>query len=78
MPKLQLVPRTRPRSLDDAVADFYLSKRTQLLAERTLEFYERTVGDFNRRLAANDVHDPEVLSPRHVRGYLASVKARNV
>jgi len=78
MPKLQLVPRTRPRSLDDVVEDFYLSKRTQLLAERTLEFYERTVGEFNRWLAANDVHDPDVLSPRHVRGYLAAVKARNV
>ncbi len=78
MPKLQLVPRTRPRSLDDALQDFYLSKRSQLLAPRTLEFYARTAGEFNRWLLENDVHTPEETSGRLVRAYLASVKARKV
>ncbi len=78
MPKLQLVPRTRPRSLDDALQDFYLSKRSQLLAPRTLEFYARTAGEFDRWLREDDVHSPEEVTARLVRAYLASVKARNV
>jgi site-specific recombinase XerD len=62
----------------DAIQDFYLSKRSQLLAERTLEFYERTAGEFVRWLETHGVTEPEGIKAQHVRAYIASVKDRGV
>ncbi len=68
---LALVPRPR---CSDALLDFYLAKRATLAAPRTMEFYERTAGEFARWVEVG----PEGITARHFRTYLAMVRDRGV
>ena len=77
MPELRLITPTRHRC-SDALQDFYLAKRASLVADRTIEFYQRTAGDFVAWLIGNGVSDPEEMAGTHVRLYLSQVRERNV
>ncbi len=77
MPELRLVIPEHQRTRD-ALQDFFLAKRSALAAERTIEFYRRTAGDFVRWLLGQGITRPEDVSGQHVRSYLAGVRERGV
>jgi site-specific recombinase XerD len=77
MPELRLITPTRHRCFD-ALQDFYLAKRASLAADRTIEFYQRTAGDFVAWLIAQGIAEPEKITGQHVRSYLVHVRERDV
>jgi len=77
MAELKLITPERHRTFD-ALNDFYLAKRSSLAAPRTLEFYERTAGEFVTWLIGQGVTRPEDIAGAHVRGYLTQVRDRGV
>jgi len=56
--------------LDQAWADFYLSRQALRCTPRTLEHYRYTAGQFVRWLASEGIHDPKPITARLVRSYL--------
>lgn len=65
-----------PNSLiQDSYQDFILSRQAALLAPKTIEFYEYTIGGF---LESLEITDPQELTSKHVREFLLQVKSRGV
>ena len=59
--------------LDDAFTDFILSRQAMLCKPSTLRFYQFTTGRFVRWLKENSITDPDEITARHVRAYLAEL-----
>ena len=74
---LRLVPKENHRILE-SYQDFILSRQAALLSPRTIEFYERTVGEFISFLSERGIDEPEGITSALVRGYFSSVSERGV
>ena len=77
MCSLRLLPKENHRILE-SYQDFILSRQAALLSPKTIEFYERTVGEFISFLSERGVYEPEDISSALVRGYFSSVSERGV
>ena len=77
MCSLRLVPKENPRILE-SYQDFILSRQASLLSPRTIEFYERTVGELISFLSDRGVFEPEGVTSALIRGYFSSVAERGV
>ena len=60
-------------SLVDAHTDFVLSRQAMNCTVATMEFYRYTAGVFVEWIESQGVTDPEQVSARHVRQYLAQL-----
>ncbi len=74
MSHLRLIPKN-VHLIRDAYDDFLLSREAALLSPRTIEFYERTTGDFVSWLEENRIEEPV---SRDVRAYLTHCKDRGL
>ncbi len=77
MCSLHLIPKQNHRILE-SYQDFILSRKAALLSPRTIEFYERTVGELISFLSDRGVFEPEDITSALVRGYFSSVSERGV
>lgn len=74
---LQLLPKEN-HLIQEAYQDFILSRKASLLASKTIEFYEYTVGGLVDWLVSRGFTFPENLSSSVVRAYISSVNDRGV
>lgn len=63
-------------ALQDAYTDFYLSRQAMNCAETTLLWYQRTAGKFLQWIEHQGVTNPEEVTARFVRAYLAMLADR--
>ena len=77
MCSLRLIPKQNHRILE-SYQDFILSRKAALLSPRTIEFYERTVGELISFLSDREIYEPEGITSASVRGYFSSVSERGV
>ena len=77
MCSLRLVPKENHRILE-SYQDFILSRKAALLSPKTIEFYERTVGELISFLIKREVFQPEGITSALIRGYFSSVAERGV
>ncbi len=77
MCSLRLVPKENHRILE-SYQDFILSRQASLLSPKTIEFYERTVGELISFLSEREVNEPEGITSALIRGYFSSVSKRGV
>ncbi len=77
MCSLRLVPKENHRILE-SYQDFILSRQAALLSPRTIEFYERTVGELISFLNEKGIFEPDGISSALIRGYFSSVAERGV
>lgn len=75
MCSLRLVPKENHRILE-SYQDFILSRQAALLSPRTIEFYERTVGELISFLSERGIYEPEGITSGLIRGYFSSVSVR--
>ena len=78
MCSLYLVLKENHRILDESYLDFRLSRQAALLSPRTIEFYERTVGELISFLSERGIYEPEGITSALIRGYFSSVAERGV
>ncbi len=64
--------------LQDAYTDFILSRQAMLCSPKTIRFYHFTAGRFVKYLEENGVSEPEGVSARYIRAYLASLAAQDL
>ena len=64
--------------LQDAYTDFILSRQAMLCSSKTIRFYHFTAGRFVKYLEDNGVTEPECVSSRYIRAYLASLAAQDL
>ncbi|MDF1519293.1 MAG: tyrosine-type recombinase/integrase [Brevefilum sp.] len=64
--------------LQDAYTDFILSRQAMLCSPKTIRFYHFTAGRFVNYLEENGVTEPEGVSARYIRAYLASLVAQEL
>lgn len=64
--------------LQDAYTDFILSRQVMLCSPKTIRFYHFTAGRFVKFLEDNGVTEPEGVSARYIRAYLASLAAQEL
>ena len=74
---LHLVPK-KDHLILDAYQDFILSRKASLLAPKTIDFYEYTVGGLIDWLISKDITSPEAIKPSIIRGYISAVNERGV
>ena len=77
MCSLRLIPKQNHRILE-SYQDFILSRQATLLSPKTIEFYERTVGELVSYLSDRGIDEPEGITSALVRGYFSSVAERGV
>ena len=77
MCSLYLVPKENHRILE-SFQDFMLSRQAALLSPRTIEFYERTVGELISFLSERGIYEPDGITSALVRCYFSSVSERGV
>ncbi len=77
MCSLRIIPKLNHRILE-SYQDFILSRQAALLSPRTIEFYERTVGELISFLIKRGIYEPEGITSALVRGYFSSVSERGV
>ena len=59
--------------LQDAYTDFLLSRQAMMCTQRTMQFYEFTLGKLSEWFERNDVHQPQEITSRHVRALLGEM-----
>jgi site-specific recombinase XerD len=64
--------------LQDAYTDFILSRQAMLCSPKTIRFYHFTAGRFVKYLEENGVTEPEGVSARYIRAYLALLASQNL
>lgn len=64
--------------LQDAYTDFILSRQAMLCSPKTIRFYHFTAGRFVKYLEENGVTEPEGVSARYIRAYLASLASQDL
>ncbi|MBX3048623.1 MAG: tyrosine-type recombinase/integrase [Anaerolineales bacterium] len=64
--------------LEEAYADFILSRQAMLCRPRTVQFYEFTLNKFVGWLAGQGVEQADEISARHVRAYLSDLAGRDL
>jgi site-specific recombinase XerD len=64
--------------LQDAYTDFILSRQAMLCSPKTIRFYHFTAGRFVKYLEDNGVTEPEGVSARYIRAYLASLASQDL
>lgn len=64
--------------MGDAITDFILSRQAMLCSPRTVEWYSWTLGKFIKWLENEDVTSPDEITARHIRGYLAELRGRDL
>jgi integrase/recombinase XerD len=64
--------------LQDAYTDFILSRQAMLCSPKTIRFYHFTAGRFVKYLEDNGVTEPDGVSSRYIRAYLASLAAQDL
>jgi len=74
---LRLVPKENHRILE-SYQDFILSRQAALFSPRTIEFYERTVGELISFLSERGIYELEGITSTLVRGSFSSVSERGV
>ena len=81
MSHLRLVKskRHQPRGdLKDAFLDFMLSREAMLCTQRTLDFYQFTLGKVLEWLESKGIYTSSLISSRLVRAYLADMRKREL
>lgn len=66
----------QPLTLNDCFLDFMLSRQAMLCTTQTLRFYKNTLGLFLKWLESQNVSQPEDVTAKHVRAFLASFAER--
>jgi integrase/recombinase XerC len=74
---LHLIPK-KDHLIRDAYQDFILSRKALLLAPKTIEFYEYTVGSLLDWLISKDINSPEAIESSIIRAYISTVNERGV
>ncbi len=74
-PKTQAKWTLASVALTDAYTDFILSRQAMNCTRATLEFYKHTAGAFLSWVESQGVTDPQEVTARHVRQYLAQLIA---
>jgi site-specific recombinase XerD len=64
--------------LQDAYTDFILSRQAMLCSPKTIRFYHFTAGRFVRYLEESGITEPDGVSARYIRAYLASLAAQDL
>jgi len=64
--------------LQDAYTDFILSRQAMLCSPKTVRFYHFTAGRFVKYLEDDGITEPEGVSARYIRAYLASLAAQEL
>ncbi len=59
--------------LQDAYTDFLLSRQAMMCTQRTMQFYDFTLGKIAEWFERNDVHQPQEITSRHVRALLGEM-----
>ncbi len=62
----------------DAYQDFIQSRKASLLAPKTIEFYEYTVGSLIDWITSKGITSPEAIKPSIIRAYISTVNDRGV
>jgi integrase/recombinase XerD len=65
-------------AIDDAYNAFEQRCKAKNVSHRTLEFYEGTAGRFIEWLKCSGVNAPELVTERHVTGYIAGLRDSGV
>ena len=65
-------------ALQDAYTDFILSKQAMLCSSKTIRFYHYTAGRFVKYLEDNGIAEPDGVSSRYIRAYLAELSAKKL
>lgn len=66
----------QPSRLKDCYLDFMLSRQAMLCTPRTMKFYRDTLGKFLEWLEEEGVTEPQLITARHVRAFLATFVER--
>ena len=66
----------QPSTLQESYLDFMLSRQVMLCTPRTLKFYKDTLGKFLEWLEKEGVTEPEKITAKQVRAFLASYAER--
>jgi integrase/recombinase XerD len=66
----------QPSTLQESYLDFILSRQVMLCTPRTMKFYRDTLGKFLEWLGGEEVTEPEQITAKHVRAFLASYAER--
>ena len=66
----------KPSRLEDCFLDFMLSRQAMLCTPRTMKFYKDTLGKFLGWLEEEGVTEPQHITARHVRAFLATFAER--
>ena len=66
----------KPSRLEDCFLDFMLSRQAMLCTPRTMKFYRDTLGKFLDWLEEEGVIEPQLITARHVRAFLATFAER--
>ena len=74
---LHLIPK-KDHLILDAYQDFILSRKASLLAPKTIDFYEYTVGSLVDWLISNGITSPEAINSSSIRAYISTVNERGV
>lgn len=59
-------------TLQDSFLDFLLSRQAMLCTPRTMSFYQFTLGKFLEWLPIQEVNNPNQITSKHVRAFLAT------
>jgi len=68
--------RHQPSRLQDCFLDFMLSRQAMLCTPRTMKFYRDTLGKFLEWLENEGVAEPQQITTKHIRAFLASYAER--
>ena len=66
----------QPSRLKDCYLDFMLSRQAMLCTPRTMKFYRDTLGKFLGWLETEGVAEPQHITARHIRTFLATFAER--
>lgn len=62
--------------IHESYLDFILSRQAMLCTARTVKFYQNTLCKFLDWLEQENIYEPELITARHVREFLASYAER--
>ena len=74
--KIEIQKKYQPSTLQESFLDFILSRQAMLCTARTLKFYRDTLGKLLEWLQQEGVSEPEEITARHIREFLAGYAER--
>jgi site-specific recombinase XerD len=74
--EIKIQKKYQPSTLQESFLDFILSRQAMLCTPRTLKFYRDTLGKLLEWLQQEGVSEPEEITARHIREFLAGYAER--